>query len=208
MSRYAIQRQARARSWASASSRPIAVMRSGPVGPSATNIARAMGCAAVARTWSQATSSAASARVTCSTVGRRAAVPKVKWTSAATPQPRTIAATTSAGSARPRYIVAIASRSTIPCPTRRVGRARYGDETVITATAIEMRTNGKRGTSVRSKVTENVCARSVFWTNPETRRPRTHASAPAAATSCARRQRRTRTSAKATRASAHSASRS
>ena len=106
------------------------------------------------------------------------------------------------------YIVAIASSSTIPCPTRRVGRARYGEATVITATAIEMRTNGKRGTSVRSKVTENACARSVRSTNTATRRPITHASAPAAATSRARRQRRTRISANATSASAQSASRS
>ncbi len=123
-SRYAIHRQMRAISCASASSRPMATIRSGPVSPSARNTARATDWSSASRTFLHGTLKADIARVVCSTVGRRAAVPNARCTTAATPQPRTIAATTSAGRDRPRYMDASARRSTIDWPTRRVGRAR------------------------------------------------------------------------------------
>ena len=80
-SRNAIQRQMRARSCASASSRPIAIDAERAVRRRRRRRSpRATGCSSAARTWSHGTSRSASARVTCSTVGRRAAVPNMKCT--------------------------------------------------------------------------------------------------------------------------------
>ena len=127
----------------------------------------------------------------------------MKCTSAPPPDPAPIAPTTSVGSDFPMYIVTIASSSTIPCPTRTSPAARYGEATVITATAIEMRTSGKRGTSLRSKVTENTCARSVRSTNtPDEAADHPRQCAGRARRRAPRRQRCTRISANATSARA------
>ena len=86
---------------------------------------RASGCSSAARTRSTRTSRAVSARVP--PARRSVAAPRCRRSGARAPRPPPEddrGDHVGREATCPRYIVAIASRSTIPCPTRRVGRAR------------------------------------------------------------------------------------
>ena len=176
-SRYATKRHARASSCASASSRPRATIRTGPVAVSATNTARPTGWSRAARTPVASTPSAASASSTCPTAGRPTGVPNTHSTACATPHPSTMAAIRSVGKPRERYRLDSANRATSASPMRRVGRVRCGEATSTVATATVTRTMGKRGAPVRSKVTRKASQSPESCTRNARRRPSTHADA-------------------------------
>ncbi len=121
--------------------------------------------------------------------------------------PSATAASRPSGSVVPRYMDAIAMRSTSSCPSRRTGRVRYGDATEITATITATRTAGNATEASPTRVTtSSACIRLEFSTTMvPMSRASTHAATPPIAMSRASRQRRATTAAATTSASAHRA---
>ena len=93
------------------------------------------------------------------------------------------------------------------CPTRRMGRVRYGDAVHTTATIIASRTVGKAGESWSRRTTaSNACFTSVWsTTTAPISRASTQATTPAMSRSRASRQRRATIAANTTMPNAHSA---